>query len=225
MDDMYNNNGNNYGNGGYDNNYGGYDNSGYNNSSSGNGYFPDGEFKGMYNENDNMGPVQKGAGLAIAAFVISIINIVPCCTMLSIISVPLCLIFAIVSLAGRRKGKGFAITAIILSLLAGLMFAYYGYMAYKLGPDYMYFITNSDQIVADYEEDGTIPERFEKYRDPKYDKYWEKSGCKSFDDFFDKFVESYKNNNHIGSVPDTANDDDGKDKDQLSRQYIPVFSY
>ena len=170
MDDMFNNNnGNNY-------------SSGYSNG--GNGYFPDGEFRGMYNEDDNMGPVQKGAGLAIAAFVIAIVNIIPCCTMLSVISVPLCIILAIVSLIGKRKGKGFAITAIILSVLAGLLFAYYGFIAYKLGPDYMYFVTNADQIVSDYDEDGTIPERFEKYRDPKYDKYWERSGYKDFDEFF-----------------------------------------
>ena len=210
MDDMFNNNnGNNY-------------SSGYSNG--GNGYFPDGEFRGMYNEDDNMGPVQKGAGLAIAAFVIAIVNIIPCCTMLSIISVPLCIILAIVSLIGKRKGKGFAITAIILSVLAGLLFAYYGFIAYKLGPDYMYFVTNADQIVSDYDEDGTIPERFEKYRDPKYDKYWERNGCKSFDEFFGKFVESYKKGNSIGSASSSSSNDDSSGKDQLALQNIPVFS-
>ena len=207
MEDMYNNNGNNYGN-----------------NNNGRGYFPDGEFRGMYNENYNMPPEQKGSGLAIAAFVIALINIILCCTMLSIISVPLCLIFAIVSLVGKRKGKGFAITAIILSAIAGLLFAYYGFIMYKIGPDCTYFVLNSEQIVADYEEDGTIPERFDKYRDPKYDKYWQRNGCDSFDEFFGKFIESYKSGASFSSGSSSSSGSSKDDeKDKLSLQYVPVF--
>lgn len=204
MEDMYNNGGNSYNN-------------------NGRGYFPDGEFRGMYDENYDMPPEKKGGGLAIAAFVIAIVNIFPCCTALSIISVPLCIILAIVSLAGKRKGKGFAITAIVLSALAGLMFAYYGFIAYKIAPDYMYFIANADQIVDDYEEDGTIPERFEKYRDPKYDKYWKRNGCDSFDEFFGKFIESFNSgiNSATGSSSSGSADDTGKD--EIALHYIPVF--
>ena len=207
MEDMYNNNGNNYGN-----------------NDNGRGYFPDGEFRGMYDENYNMPPEQKGSGLAIAAFVIALVNIIPCCTMLSIVTVPLCLILAIVSLVGKRKGKGFAITAIILSVIAGLLFAYYGFIMYKVGPDYMYFVANANQIVEDYDEDGTIPERFEKYRDPKYDKYWQRNGCDSFDEFFGKFIESYKSGANFSSGSSSSSGSSKDDeKDKLSLQYIPIF--
>ena len=210
MEDMFNNNNN-------------YDNNGYSNNN-GRGYFPDGEFRGDYGENYELPPERKGAGLAIAAFVIALVNIVPCCTALSIISVPLCLILAIISLVGKRKGTGFAITAIILSVLAGLLFAYYGFIMYKIAPDYVYFVANAEQIADDYEEDGTIPERFEKYRDPKYDKYWQRSGYNSFDEFFGMFIESYRSgmNSAAGSYSGSSStEEDGKD--QIVRQYIPVF--
>ncbi len=211
MEDMFNNGNNN-------------DNNGYINDN-GRGYFPDGEFRGDYGENYDLSPEPKGSGLAIAAFVIALVNIIPCCTILSIISVPLCLILAIVSLAGKRKGKGFAITAIILSLLAGLMFAYYGFIMYKVAPDYVYFIANANQIVEDYEEDGTIPERYEKYRDPKYDKYWKRSGYDSFDEFFEKFIEGYSAglNSASGSYSNTSSSEEDNDKDQIAREYIPIF--
>ena len=210
MEDMFNN-GNNY------------DNNGYTNDN-GRGYFPDGEFKGDYGENNDYSE-PKGSGLAIAAFVIAIVNIIPCCTALSIITVPLCLILAIVSLVGKRKGKAFAITAIVLSLLAGLLFAYYGYILYKVAPDYYYFIMNANQIVEDYEEDGTIPERFEKYRDPKYDKYWKRSGYDSFDEFFEKFIESFNAgvNSSSGSYSNNSSSFENNDKDQIARILIPVF--
>lgn len=208
MEDMFNN-GNNYDN---------------NNNSNGNGYFPDGEFRGAYGENYDLTPEPKGSGLAIAAFVIALVNIVPCCTALSIISVPLCIILAIVSLVGKRKGKGFAITAIILSVLAGLMFAYYGFIVYKITPDYIYFVSNADQIVEDYEEDGTIPERYEKYRDPKYDKYWQRSGYDSFDEFFGQFIESFRSgvDSAAGSYSGSSSSEEDS-KDKIARQIIPVF--
>ena len=94
MDDFYgNNNGNGYNNGGYNNNgYGsGYNNNGYGS----NGYGSSGYNNGGYNNGQNFGynsdyePEQKGgAGLAIASFVLSLVNLLLCCTMLSIITVP-----------------------------------------------------------------------------------------------------------------------------------------
>ena len=198
-------------------NYNGY------NTNNGGGYYPDGQFRGDYNDYD-MPPERKGGGLAIAAFVIALVNIVPCCTVLSIISVPLCIILAIVSLVGKRKGTGFAITAIILSVLAGLLFAYYGFIVYKIMPDYMYFIANADQIVEEYESDGTIPERYEKYRDPKYDKYWKRSGYDSFDAFFENFIKSYKSGVNSAAGGSSSSSSDDNHGDQLALSYA-VWDY
>lgn len=161
------------------NGYGG----GYNN-----GYPPN-----MYGgENGQDAPVKKGSGFAVASFVIALVNMILCCTMLSVITVPLCLIFSIISLAGKRKGTAFAVIGLVVSLISGLLFAYYGYIFYKLSPDFMYFVENHTQIIEEYDKDGTIPERFEKYKDPKYDKYWDRMGFKSFEEFFDYFVKSQR---------------------------------
>ena len=119
MDDFYGNNGSGYHNGGYNNNGygGGYNNSGYNNNGYGsngynnNGYGSSGYNNGGYNNGQNFGynsdyepDTRGGAGLAIASFVISLVNLLLCCTLLSIITVPLCLIFSIISLVKKRKG-------------------------------------------------------------------------------------------------------------------------
>lgn len=203
---QYNGQNNGYINGNqYNNQNNGYNNGNpYNNGYNGNNPFT-GNYNGypqnMYNNNDGM-PEQKGAGFAIASFVISLVNFVLCCTVLSVVTVPICLIFSIVSLVGKRKGKGFAIAGIIISVISGIFFAYYGYIFYKVGPDFIYFAENSTQIIEEYDRDGTIPERFEKYRDPKYDKYWDRMGYDSFDEFFDRFIKDQKRKNESGVTYD-----------------------
>lgn len=203
MNDLNPNNnlGNNEGNNGY--NDAPFGNGGYNGNNpfgapqyNGNTPFGNNGYNGGYNngynggENGQDAPVKKGGGFAVASFVIALVNMILCCTMLSVISVPLCLIFSIISLAGKRKGTAFAVIGLVVSLISGLLFAYYGYIFYKLSPDLRYFAENRTQIVEEYEKDGTIPERFEKYNDPKYDRYWERMGFKSFDEFFAYFIKS-----------------------------------
>lgn len=199
-----NNNMNGYNNGGYNNNnMGGYNNNGYNNNnmggynnggySNGGGYYPDGQFAGMYNDqNYNQPDERKGKGFAIASFVLALVNIVPCCTMLSIITVPLCIIFSLISLVGKRKGTAFAIIGLVLALLSGIIFGYYGYIAYKVFPDLIYFSENQEELIDEYEKTGEIPERFEKYTDPKYDRYWKNMGYGSFEEFYAAFIKQQK---------------------------------
>lgn len=194
-----------------DNNYNNYNNNNYG------GYQSNDQYGGYDSNYDMPHDERRGPGFAIASFVLALVNIIPCCTCLSIVTVPLCLIFSIISLVQKRKGKGFAITGIVLSVLAGILFAYYGFIIYKVMPDYMYFIENQQQIVEDYDRDGTIPERYEKYRDPKYDKYWKKDGYDSFDEFFDKFIESYKSGlNSAGGGRSSADTSSKKTSDNTS---------
>ena len=117
--------------------------------------------------------------------------------MLSIITVPLCLIFSIISLVKKRKGTAFAIIGLIIALISGALFAYRGVMVYRffsdgVWSDFVYFAENEEQIIEDYERDGTIPDRYDKYRSPKYDKIWKDSGFEDFDDFFDQFIKQRK---------------------------------
>lgn len=216
MDDLGGNNYNNYGNGGYNPNNGGYNggynNGGYNNGGYNNGYgYNNGGYNNGYgyNNGQNFGynngyqpQEKKSAGLAIASFVISLVNLLLCCTMLSIITVPLCLLFSIISLVKKKGGKVFAILGIVFSLIAGLAFVYYGKIVMDVMPDFVYFAENQDEIIADYDRDGTIPDRFDKYRAHKYDKYWEEEGFDSFDEFFDQFIKEYKRKNNINTEYD-----------------------
>lgn len=188
----------NEGNNGYDNNYnnGYYGGSDYYNRDN-NGYYNGNNFGGnMYPQNQfSPPPEKKGSGFAIAAFVIAIVNLLLCRSLISIITVPLCLIFAIISLAGRRNGKAFAIFGIVLSLISAFIFGFYVYICAKILPDVIYFMENDSTIIEEFERDGTIPEKFEKYRDPKFDRYWKRGGYADFDDFFSDYIKRYKSQN------------------------------
>jgi hypothetical protein len=139
-------------------------------------------------------PEQYKKGFAITALVLGILSVLCCCIGAGFILAPLALIFGIISLAKKQGGKGLAITGIVLSALS-LIFSIYAAVQFsKFMPDLEYFVENDTAIIAAYEEDGTIPDRYDKYRDSKYDSLWEASGCKNFDEFFGEFVENYKKN-------------------------------
>lgn len=132
-------------------------------------------------------------GLAIAALVISIINLLCCCGIfLGFVAIPVALILAIISLATHRGGKAMAITSIVISVISAIFLIFNIAIAAKFYPDIMYFAQHDEQIIAEYEATGKIPERYEKYRDSKYDKYWASMGLESFDEFFADFIEEYK---------------------------------
>ena len=179
-----------FNNNGYQNNYNGYPN----NNDYQNGYPQN--FQPAYNngyQNQWAGQRQKTSepGLAIASMVIALVNLIIFRTLFSVIAVPLSLIFAIVSLAKKKGGTGFAVTGIIASIISALIFGTVVFMIVKLYPDMMYFAENQQQIVEDYREEGKIPERFEKYTDPKYDRIWNSMGCDDFNEFFGELIKRY----------------------------------
>ena len=180
---QYNNN-QNY-NGGYQQNYQ-YDQPAYNN--------------GYYGQQPYARNIQKDSGLAIASMVIALVNLIVFRTLLSIIAVPLSLIFAIVSLAQKRSGKGFAITGIVVSVISMILIGTVIALFVKVYPDFEYFAQNQEKIITEYQEDGTIPEQYEKYNDPKYDKLWKSMGLKDFNEFFgmliDKYISDYSNDDY-----------------------------
>lgn len=185
--------------------------------------------------NVNVIPNSLKTGFATASFIISIINLIFCASMLSFITVPVSIILSIVSLATHRGGKVFAIFGIIISVISAFLFGAFLYVFMKISPDIMYFQENSTEIISEYETDGTIPEQFEKYRSPDYDKYWEAMGCNDFDGFFKMWIDSYKqaygytspsvpdNSESPSSVPETPKNN--RDREELvDLNYIGAIS-
>ena len=135
---------------------------------------------------------RESIGFAVAAFVISLVNMIIFGSMLSFICVPLALLFAIISLAQHRRGKALSIISIVISAISTIIFVRVVTIAVRVYPDIRYFLDNDRQIVEDYNETGEIPERFVKYEAPKYDLYWDSVGYESFEGFFDWFVSEYE---------------------------------
>lgn len=170
------------------------------------------------NETDGL-PNSFKMGLAIASFVISLLNLVFCACMGSFITAPVSIILGVFSLATRRGGKVFAILGIVISVVSAIIFGLYMYVIVKVAPDAVYFQKNSTEIISAYEKDGTIPEQLEKYRSPDYDKYWNAMGCKDFDEFFRMWIEAYKS--RYGYNAPSAPDDSEKSVPDDSETSVP----
>lgn len=147
----------------------------------------------------------RSKGFAIAAFVIALVNLILCSCSLTIIAVPLSLIFAIITLAGHRGGKVFAIISIVISVISSVIFAFSVAFIVKLIPDFEYFVEHENQIVSEYNETGEVPEYYQKYEDPKFDKYWSAFGYENFNSFFGDFINGATSGNVGISVGENSN--------------------
>lgn len=166
---------------------------------------------------DNINDKSQSKGLAVAAFIIALVNLIFCSCSLSIIAVPLSLIFAIITLVTHRGGKAFAIISIVISVIASVIFAFYVALVVKLTPDLMYFVNHEEQIISEFNETGEVPEYFKKYEEPKFDKYWSAFGYDNFNGFFKDFIEGYRSgqfevtteeNNGVTVKPSPKNDEE-----------------
>ena len=174
--------------------------------------------KDFYYDGDETIPSELKKGLAIACFVISIVSTFCCFGFLS----PVSLILGIVAIAKKQGGKAFSIIGIVISSITLVYFGFVIAIAVKITPDIIYFSENSQSIIQEYEETGKAPAYFDKYRDAKYDEYWERMGAKDFDDFFGKMVEEYRRqqagdysngntqNGGNGQNSENSHDDDGE---------------
>ncbi len=146
----------------------------------------------------------SGKAFAIAALALSLLNLTAV-TLLTPITLPLVIIFIIISVKRGGGAKGMAIAAAIISLLTAIFFSFVVYIFAKIYPDMRYFFDNGEEIVMEYDKSGTIPSRYDKYRDDKYDDIWDSFGYDSFDEFFDDFViEKYRDNVLDGKHYDKA---------------------
>ena len=154
---------------------------------------------------------ENGYGFAILAFVTALINLLLLKSLLTIISLPLCIIFTVIVFRTKGQGKILAVLSIIISAVSAIICTLFAYILINAVPDFKYFIKNDNEIVSNYLENGTIPGRFSKYKNSKYDKYWEINGYDDFEDFFDDFVR-HKYPEHNDDF-DYDENDDSEDSD------------
>lgn len=147
-------------------------------------------------------PRKKSSVLAIVSFIVALINFLLFRSVLSFLTVPFCIIVGIVCLVGKFGGKGFAIASIIVSVISGFIFCSAIAVFVRLYPDLKYFVENDQQIISEYEENGTIPERYKKYDSPRMRRYWKAMGCDDFDEFFGMLIEMYKDQAYSGKIPE-----------------------
>lgn len=155
---------------------------------------------------DNSGLPEKKpeylkTGLATASFIISVVNLLFFACAFSFVLAPVAIVMGIMSLVKRQGGKGFAITGIVISTVSLLIFGVFTAIFMKVYPDMEYFIRNDTAIISEFEENGKIPEQFEKYKAPEYDKYWVTFGGE-FEDFFEYFIAVYKQSQGVQTIPD-----------------------
>ncbi len=158
-------------------------------------------------------PESLKTGLAVGSLVISLINVLCCALSCSFIFSPVSIIMGTVSLVKKQGAKPLAIAGIVISTVSMIIFGLFTAVFVKIYPDMEYFIQNDVAIISEFEENGNIPEQFEKYRSPEYDKYWQTFQCDDFDGFFEIFIQVYRQSNGIHSIP--SNPDNPK---------IPDFS-
>ncbi len=170
--------------------------------------------EGNTSEEEKVNEYRKG--LAIAAFVLSLVNCFCCCCYGSPILATLSIIFAIVSLAKNRGGKPFAIIGLVLSTLGMLVFAGTFYSYGDLLIDMMKVSFDPNPYIEEYKETGEIPEEFEKYNESPYKEFFEYSQYGSFENYY-RFILSarsggeieYDPNENYGSSSSSSDDDGG----------------
>lgn len=153
-------------------------------------------------------PESLKTGLATASFVISLVNFIFCLFACSFVFAPVSVIMGIVALVKKQGGKVFAVLGIVISSVSIIISGLFISVFVKIYPDMEYFIKNDTAIIAEFEEDGKIPEQFEKYRSPEYDKYWKAFQCESFDKFFELFIEMYIQSRSTQNVPSNPENPD-----------------
>ncbi|HBI85354.1 MAG TPA: hypothetical protein DDX71_03555 [Ruminococcus sp.] len=151
-----------------------------------------------YGEPDPV-PQRAKKGFAITALVLGIVSILGICCCLNLITVPLVLIFGIISLATKRGGTGMAITGIILAVLSIVITGsvvlsardFYPYTE-TIVEDYTRLVQEQDTVFPAYEEDGTLPDYIQKYAEPPYSDLLQKYDITIYD-VMDALLAQYQN--------------------------------
>jgi len=114
-----------------------------------------------YNTDDfSSTPEQKGSkAMAITSMVLGIVAVITCICYCSAIPLAIVsIILAIIVLVTKKNGKPFAITGIITSGVAIIVSVITIVLYRPMIQGMQELVTNSDEIIADYKEDGEIPD-------------------------------------------------------------------
>lgn len=141
-----------------------------------NNFNPNNQFNPQNNESKTM---------AIIALVLSIIAFLGICFCIGLPFGIAALIISIIVLAKKKNGKGMAIAATIISSIAVLISAIMVAVIVPMYNDMIDFTMNLPEIVENYQEDGSLPDYLDEYRE-KYPEY--------FDSFMDGVIEEYEKN-------------------------------
>lgn len=169
---------------------------------------------GTANVQYSNGPLpSEKKGLAVAALIFGILSIIGFCCCLNVITAPLALIFGFVSIAKHRGGKGMAITGIVFALLSiaiiGMMlFSVRDILPYsqQITTDYMQVVNDQDEVFPAYEEDGTLPDYLQKYKEAPLKDILSKRGI-TIEQIMDVLDQKYKDGQlpkYDFSVPDSG---------------------
>ncbi len=127
---------------------------------------------------------------AITSFVLSLVNVVSCCCC-GYVTIIAALVFGIISLANKWKGKGFAIAGVVISSVCLILTLLSQIFLGGLSACLTDVMLTAPEYYAEYSETGEIPEELEKYDNEEYDWYWKMTGNDSFADFYDQWMTLY----------------------------------
>ena len=177
----------------------------------------------------------KQLTFALLSFVFSLLPPLMCCcamfpavTVFLIIISLLAIIFGIISLAGHKDGKGFAISGIIISVLTVIPLLFSLLFLRGVNEDMIAFSQDPQKYIDDYKETGEIPEEFSEYEDPKYDWFWRMTGSGSFSEFYGSFLEQYEQQNSWMLAPSSGSSSNGNEssndssKDSTESSTLPA---
>lgn len=208
-------------------------NNGYN-ASGWEGYIPN-SYKPLPQSQD-----KKPIWAAVTSFVLSLVSFcICCCCNCNIVFLILSIVFGIISLVKGWRGKGLAISGIIISAVT-LVFSIVSIVlmntSFKEASEYYTdLLANPQKYVDEYEETGKPPKILEKYSSEEYDDIWNAMGFEDFDEFYslfmDSFIEGYNGassgNYDRSSSPGYSDDDDDydyyddfDDDDEFSRNFL-----
>ncbi|MBR6107654.1 MAG: DUF4190 domain-containing protein [Oscillospiraceae bacterium] len=149
----------------------------------------------------------SSSGFAVASLVlglVSLIGICCCAGLIDFITVPLALIFGIVSLVKKRSGTGLAITGIITGTVSLLIIATMLYVIWPLMPyaeeivdDYSRLTREQDTVFPAYEETGELPDYLQKYTEAPFSDFFARYDGTIYT-IMDALLEQYKSR---GSLP------------------------
>ncbi|MCQ2408348.1 MAG: hypothetical protein MJ065_07460 [Oscillospiraceae bacterium] len=117
----------------------------------------------------------KKSGLSVAALVFGLLSIILSCCGVGVFLAPIAILLAIIALATKKNGKGFAITGLICGLIPTILVVTFVIAVSSILPyrndllnDYSRITQEQDTIFAEYESTGQLPDFLQKYEEEPF---------------------------------------------------------